>query len=112
MSLGVNRLASSTTWVDSAFLGSQAEASFCWALFSLPARGPASANTAIQKTRTPHLLHRPHGSLPTGRAQPMTHPQMPSLSCRRPPSIVSASSNPNPGYGGRPLAGEDAQLLG
>src|SRR5215218_7623797 len=75
MSLGVNRLASSTTWVDSALLGSQAEASFCWALFSLPASGPASANTAIQKTRTPHLLLRPPGSPANRRAQLMTTPE-------------------------------------
>src|SRR5215217_6477452 len=60
MSLGVNRSASSTTWVDSAFLGSQAEASFCWALLSLPARGPATANTATQKARTTHLVQRSH----------------------------------------------------
>src|SRR5215212_8399818 len=90
MSLGVNRLASSTTWVDSALLGSQAEASFCWALFSLPARGPATANTAIQKTSTPHLLQRPPGSPAIRRAQPMT-PPTPSLSYRRPPSMFPAS---------------------
>jgi hypothetical protein len=74
MSLGVNRLASSTTWVDSALFGSQAEASFCWALFSLPASGPATANTATQKTRTTHLLQRPHGIPAILRAQPITAP--------------------------------------
>src|SRR4029453_5666008 len=87
MSLGANRLASSTTWVDSAFLGSQAEESFCWALFSLPASGPAAANTAIQKTRTTHLLQPPPGIPPNRRAQLMTPPKpshpMPSITIDR-----------------------------
>src|SRR5215216_1162036 len=73
MSLGANRLASSTTWVDSALLGSQAELSFCWALFSLPARGPATANTATQKPRTTHLVRRPPGR-PTIRRTPLMTP--------------------------------------
>src|SRR5918994_394152 len=60
---GANRLASSTTWVDSALLGSQADASFCWALFSFPASGPATANTTIQNPRTTHLVRRPPGRL-------------------------------------------------
>src|SRR4029450_13272846 len=46
-SLGANRLASSTTWVDSALLGSQADESFCWALFSLPGNGPARAEHTV-----------------------------------------------------------------
>src|SRR5215207_8867264 len=71
MSLGVNCLASSTTWVDSAFWGSQAEESFCWALFSLPASGPATATTTIQKARTTHLVQRPHGRAAIRRAAPM-----------------------------------------
>jgi hypothetical protein len=74
-SLGENRLASSTTWVDSAFLGSQDEASFCWALFSLPASGPATANTATQNPRTTHLPQRPLGIPAILRAQPMTPPR-------------------------------------
>src|SRR5215216_3254703 len=74
MSLGANRLASSTTWVDSALLGSQAEASFCWALFSLPDSGPATATTATQKTRTTHLVQRPAGMLANLRARFMTLP--------------------------------------
>src|SRR5215213_1258990 len=71
---GANRLASSTTWVDSAFWGSQAELSFCWALLSLPASGPATANTAIQKPRTTHLLQRPLGRLTIRRTPLMTPP--------------------------------------
>src|SRR4030095_16564179 len=74
MSAGANCLASSTTRVDSAFWGSHEEASFCWALFSLPASWPSTANTAIQKTRTTHLLQRPHGSPANRRAQLMTPP--------------------------------------
>src|SRR4029453_4500514 len=74
MSLGANRLASSTTWVDSAFWGSQAEESFCWALLSLPASGPATANTTIQKTRPPHLVQRPAGRLAIPRTRSMTTP--------------------------------------
>src|SRR5215218_1020902 len=73
-SLGANRLASSTTWVDSALLGSQAEASFCWALFSLPASGPATANTTTQKPRTTHLVRRPPGRLTIRRTPLMTPP--------------------------------------
>src|SRR5215218_2817046 len=73
-SLGANCLASSTTWVDSALLGSQAEASFCWALFSLPASGPATANTTTQNPRTIHLVQRPLGMLANLRARFMTLP--------------------------------------
>src|SRR4029453_8346415 len=83
MSAGANRLASSTTWVDSALFGSQAEESFCWALLSLPASGPATAKTAIQKTRTTHLLQRPHGSPANRRAQLTTPP--PPHQRRHPP---------------------------
>src|SRR4029453_38437 len=74
MSLGANRLASSSTWVDSALFGSQAELSFCWALFSLPASGPAAANTPIQNARTTHLLQRPLGRLTIRRTPLMTPP--------------------------------------
>src|SRR5829696_3482797 len=73
-SLGANRLASSTTWVDSALAGSQAEESFCWALFSLPASGPATANTAIQNPKTTHLVRRPLGRPTILRAALMTPP--------------------------------------
>src|SRR5512132_593607 len=69
MSLGVNFLASSTAWVGSALWGSQADESFCWALLSLPASGPATANTAIQNARTNHFVHRPHGRAAIRRAQ-------------------------------------------
>src|SRR5829696_32739 len=79
MSLGVNCLASSTTWVDSALWGSQAEESFCWALFSLPASGPATANTPIQKTRTTHLLQRPQGMAAIRRTPLMQPPLVPEL---------------------------------
>src|SRR5215207_2566264 len=72
-SLGANRLASSTTWVDSALLGSQAEESFCWALLSLPASGPATANTTTQNPRTTHLVRRPPGR-PTIRRTPLMTP--------------------------------------
>src|SRR4030095_4016421 len=68
MSLGVNCLASSTTWVDSALWGSHSEASFFWALFSLADSGPATAITATQNPRTSHLVHRPAGRLAILRA--------------------------------------------
>src|SRR6266545_7673090 len=61
VSLGVNGLDSSTTCVDSAFLGSHADASFFWALLSLLASGPATTNTTIQRARTIHLVQRPQG---------------------------------------------------
>jgi len=86
MSLGVNRVARSTTWVDSAFLGSQAEASFCWALFSLPARGPATANAAIQNARTTHLVQRPHGRLAIRRVRLIR----PRVRVRAPPTTIVA----------------------
>src|SRR6266536_736423 len=72
VSLGVNRLASSTTCVDSAFFGSQEDASFFCALSSLPANDHATANTAIQKTRTNHLLQRPHDRAVILRARSIT----------------------------------------
>jgi hypothetical protein len=56
-------------------LGSQAEESFCWALLSLADSGPATANTAIQKTNTTHLLQRPHGRLAILRI-PLIHPSV------------------------------------
>ena len=59
---GANPLANSTTWVDSALLGSHAEESFCWALFSLPASGPATANATTQNPSTTHLARRPPGT--------------------------------------------------
>src|SRR4029453_3406188 len=68
---GENCLASSTTRVDSAFWGEQEEASFCWALFSLPASGPATANTTIQNPRTTHLPQRPPGRAAIFRATPI-----------------------------------------
>src|SRR5512133_2263467 len=75
MSLGANCLASSTTWVDSALFGSQAEESFCWALLSLPASGPAKPNTAIQKATTTNLVQRPAGKVAIPRAAPMLPPR-------------------------------------
>src|SRR5829696_5130603 len=88
MSLGVNCLASSTTWVDSAFLGSQADESFCWALFSFPASGHATAITTIQNPRTTHLVRRPLGKPTIRRIPPITLP-----SCHtphhRPPFIAT-----------------------
>src|SRR6266545_659897 len=92
-SLGVNRLARSTTWVDSALFGSQADASFCCALLSLPASGPATTNTAIQKTSTAHLLQRPHGKLAILRAPPMT-----PLSCHIPHRRLRSTVIPEPGH--------------
>src|SRR6266545_552035 len=68
-------LARSTTWVDSAFFGSHEDASFFCALLSLPESGPATTNTAIQKTRTAHLLQRPHGRAANRLALLMTPPQ-------------------------------------
>src|SRR5262245_25159738 len=82
MSLGANRLACSTTWVDSALWGSHDEASFCWALFSFPANGPATANTTTQNPNTTHLVRRPAGRPAILRAAPMR------------PSRLGASSPP------------------
>src|SRR4029453_18057472 len=76
MSLGAHRLASSTTWVDSALWGSHAEASFCWALFSFPANGPAPANTTTQNPRTTHLPQRPAGRLAIRRTPLITTPSI------------------------------------
>src|SRR4029450_9689322 len=76
MSLGANRLANSTTWVDSALWGSQAEESFCWALFSFPANGPATANTTTQNPRTTHLPQRPAGRLAIRPPPPITPPSI------------------------------------
>src|SRR5512133_124199 len=76
MSEGANCLASSTTWGASAVWGGQAELSFCGALFSLPASGPATANTAIQNPRTTHLVQRPAGRLAIPRTRSMTTPSI------------------------------------
>src|SRR5215211_1047199 len=85
---GANRLASSTTWVDSALFGSQADESFCWALFSFPASGHATAITTIQNPRTTHLVRRPLGKPTIRRIPPITLP-----SCHtphhRPPFIAT-----------------------
>jgi hypothetical protein len=62
VSLGVNRLASSTTRVDSAFLGSEAGASFLSALSSLPASGTATMKTTPHAARTAHFVQRPQES--------------------------------------------------
>ena len=63
VSLGVNRLARSTTRVDSAFLGSEADASFFSTPVSLPASGPATMTTTTHAARTAHFVQRPHGIL-------------------------------------------------
>src|SRR6266536_2527849 len=75
-SLGVNLLASSTTWVDSAFFGSQEDASFFSALLSLLESGQVNPSTAIQKARTNHLAQRPDGKAAIFRARSIT-PQLP-----------------------------------
>src|SRR5262245_12700363 len=110
MSLGVNCLASSVTRVDSALFGSQADASFCWALLSLLESGPATANTAIQKARTNHLDMRPQGRPAILRALSMTPPAtvprgagqgppQPWWDARRPehPSLKKGSAEPASG---------------
>src|SRR4029453_2402389 len=74
MSAGANRLASSTTWVDSALFGSQAEESFCWALLSLLACDPAKPTTTIQKATTTNLVQRPAGKVTIRRTRSMTTP--------------------------------------
>src|SRR6266508_1410699 len=91
MSLGTKRLASSTTWVDSALWGSQAAVSFCWALLSLADSGPAAATTATQKTRTSHLVRRPAGSLAILRATPMRPSR---LGASSPPAAVRLAAFP------------------
>src|SRR5215204_4990368 len=111
MSEGVNCLASSTTWVDSALWGSQAEALFC-----LPASGPATANSPIQKARTTHLLQRPQGRAAIRRAPLMQPPLTLSNLCRRTRSVRAPrrSSRISPGAGrlpAREVAGGSAADL-
>src|SRR6266536_575756 len=96
VSLGVNRLARSTTWVDSAFFGSQADASFFCALFSLPASGCATNNTAIQKAKTNHLVHRPLGRPAILPTMPMTSSRIRHIHTRHARLILS----PPPDAGG------------
>src|SRR6266542_1195120 len=83
-SLGVNRLARSTTWVDSALLGSHSDASFCWALLSLPASGPATATTAIQKACDPprcaHAALKVRCVVAAGNRAPGGLPKIPEYS--------------------------------
>ncbi len=57
-----NRDWTSSTLVDSALAGSQADASFFSAPVSLPASGPVTATMTSQKTRTAHLVRRPPGA--------------------------------------------------
>ena len=64
----------SSTWVDSALAGSQLRASFCSALVSFPASGPARATTTSQNATTAHLDHRPAGTPATERNLPMETP--------------------------------------
>src|SRR5262245_945616 len=92
MSLGANRLACSTTWVDSALWGSHDEASFCWALFSFPANGPATANTTTQNPRTTHLVTRPPGT-PANRRSALLLPSRPGGSS--PPATVRRAASPD-----------------
>src|SRR5512139_259529 len=54
-----NDVMTSRTLVDSAVTGSQDLASFFSTPVSLPASGPATTATAIQKSRTSHLVLRP-----------------------------------------------------
>src|SRR4029453_13772773 len=97
MSLCANRLASSTTWVDSAFLGSQADESFCWAPFSLPASGPATAPTTIKTPRPP--TSPPARPEPPPTVAPSSrHPQKSSHPV--PPTTIDGTGkqvNRNPG---------------
>src|SRR4029450_9598485 len=61
--LGVNRLARSTTRVDSAPLGRASAGSFFSTSFNLPASGPPTTNTTSHAARTAHFVQRPHGNL-------------------------------------------------
>src|SRR6266540_354412 len=79
-------LMGTTTCVDSAFFGSQDDASFFWALLSLPESGPATTNTKIQNARTNHFVQRPHGKLAILCALPMT-PPVPRA--RHPPQMTA-----------------------
>src|SRR5260370_10958264 len=56
-----NRDCTSSTLVDSAAAGSQADALFFSAPVSLPASGPSTATMISQNTRTAHLVRRPAG---------------------------------------------------
>ena len=51
----------SSTLVDSASAGSQADELFFSAPVSLPASGPSTTTTISQNTRTAHLVRRPAG---------------------------------------------------
>src|SRR6266699_946131 len=56
-----NRDCTSSTLVDSALAGSQADALFFSTPVSLPPSGPITATMTSQKTRTAHLVRRPPG---------------------------------------------------
>ena len=71
-----NRDCTSSTLVDSAAAGSQADASFFSAPVSLPASEPSTATTISQKTRTAHLVRRPLGMATIARARLMMIPQI------------------------------------
>src|SRR5215831_14588360 len=76
------------TWVDSAFGGSQDEASFFSAPVSFPDSGPATATITSQATSTSHLVRRPAGAYAIARKTAMPDPPSPLLSfIRRGPAL-------------------------
>src|SRR5215470_9795028 len=71
------------TWVDSAFDGSQDEASFFSAPVSFPDSGPARATITSQNTSTSHLVRRPAGAYAIARKTAMPDPPVALLSLIR-----------------------------
>src|SRR6266700_1588848 len=88
VSLGTNLLARLTTWVDSAFFGNHADASFFCASLSLPASGPETANTTAQKAKKSHFVQRPDGSLAILRVRSY-RPAPTGRRCIAPPDCVA-----------------------
>src|ERR1700722_18316130 len=65
----------SSTLVDSALAGSQADESFFSAPVSLPDSGPATATMISQKTTTAHLARRPLATVMIERARLIVIPR-------------------------------------
>src|ERR1700730_5800221 len=70
-----NFACTSSTFVDWALAGSQADELFFSAPVSLPANGPSTATMISQKTRTAHLVRRPLAMPTIALARLMVIPQ-------------------------------------
>src|SRR6516162_7601079 len=85
------------TWVDSAFGGSQDEASFFSAPVSFPDSGPATATMTSQNTSTSHLVRRPAGAYAIARKTAMPDPPSPLMYLirrGRAPRVIGFSAAP------------------